>query len=106
MKRRCIMTPKSHDTIAKQLEKELKIPYNPSKGPDFKKGGKIIEVEPTPQTFTDGIRQVKNYKGLRYLATDDTYMNQLVQRIKGTKLGAMKPNGTIVKPAIPARRKK
>jgi len=98
--------PKSHEQIAKQLEKALKIPYNPSKGPDFKKGGKVIEVEPTPQTFTDGIRQVRNYKGLRYLSTDDSSINELVQRTENTKVGVMKPNGTIVKPATPARRKK
>ena len=97
---------KSHEQIAKQLEKVLKIPYNPGKGPDFKKGGKVIEVEPTPETFTDGIRQVRNFKGLRYLATDNSHMNKLVQRVKDTKVGAMKPNGTIVKPATPARRKK
>lgn len=97
---------KSHDQIAKQLEKALNITYNSSKGPDFKKGGKVIEVEPTPETFTDGIRQVRNFKGLRYLATDNNYTDELVKRVENTKVGVIKPNGTIVKPATPARRKK
>lgn len=97
---------KSHEQIAKQLEKALKIPYNRGEGPDFKKGGKIIEVEPTPKTFTDGIGQVRNFKGLRYLATDNSYVDELVQRTEDTKIGVMKPNGTIIKPATPARRKK
>ena len=100
------MTPKSHEQITKELEKTLKIPYNRGKGPDFKKRGTVVEVEATPETFTDGIRQIRNYKGLRYLATDDSHINELVQRVKNTKVGAMKPNGTVVKPATPARRKK
>lgn len=97
---------KSHEQIAKQLEKALNIPYNRSEGPDFKKGGKVIEVEPTPETFTHGIGQVRSFKGLRYLATDNNYIDELVQRTKDTKIGVMKSNGTIVKPATPARRKK
>lgn len=97
---------KSHEQIAKQLEKTLKTPYNRGKGPDFKKRGVVVEVEPTPATFTNGIRQLRPYKGRRYLATDNSYIDDAMKRTKKTKLGVMKPNGTIVKPATPARRKK
>jgi len=100
------MSPKSHDQIAKKLEKALGIPYNRGKGPDFKKKGIVVEVEPTPKTFTDGIRQLRPYKGLRYLAPDNSYIDDAVQRTKNTKLGVVKPDGTIVKPATPARHKK
>ncbi|MCL0029898.1 hypothetical protein M1N19_02910 [Dehalococcoidia bacterium] len=101
------MTPKSkHDQIAEQLAKALKTTYNPSKGVDIKKRGMVAEIEPTPKTFTDGIRQLRPYKGCRYLVTDDRYINEAVERVKNTKIGVMKPNGTVVKPATVARRKK
>ena len=66
----------------------------------------MVEVEPTPETFTDGIRQITSYKGRRYLATDNSYIDDAVKRTKRTKLGVMKPNGAIVKPATRARHKK
>ena len=100
------MSPKSHDQIAEELAKALKTTYNRSKGVDIKKRGIAAEVEPTPQTFTDGIRQLRPYKGRRYLVTDPTYTNEAAQRVKNTKIGVMKPNGTIIKPATLARRKK
>ena len=92
-----------HDQIANQLEKALKVPYNRGKGPDFKKGGVVVEVEATPATFSEGITQVRAYKGKRYLSTDNSYIDALVKRTKHTKVGVMKPNGTIIKPATPAR---
>lgn len=100
------MTPKSHDPLAEELAKALKTTYNPGKGVDIKIKGIAAEVEPTPETFTDGIRQLRPYKGRRYLVTDPTHIDAAVQRVKNTKIGVMKPNGTIIKPATPARRKK
>ena len=100
------MTPKSHDQIAEELAKALKTIYNRGKGVDIKKRGIAAEVEPTPETFTDGIRQLRPYKGRRYLVTDPSYIDEAVQRVKTTKIGVRKPNGTIIKPATPARRKK
>lgn len=98
--------PKSHDQIADQFEDATKTPYNRGKGADFKGKGFVAEVEPTPETFTDGIVQLKNYGGRRYLVTDNSYIRGAVERTKDTKIGVRKPNGTIVKPATPARRKK
>lgn len=100
------MTPKSHDQIAEELAKALNTTYNRGKGVDIKKRGLAAEVEATPDTFTDGIRQLRPYKGRRYLATDNSYVNDAVKRTKNTKIGVVKPNGTIVKPATPVRRKK
>ncbi len=100
------MSPKSHDTLAKELEKAIEIPYNPGKGVDFKGKGIAAEVEPTPETFSDGIRQLRNYKGRRYLVTDNSYIDKAVKRTENTIIGVRKSNGTIVKPATPARRKK
>ena len=100
------MTPKSHDQIAEELAKALKTTYNRGKGVDIKKRGIAAEVEPTPEIFTDGIRQLRPYKGRRYLVTDNSYTEKAIQRVKNTKIGVMKPNSTIVKPATPARRKK
>ena len=101
------MTPKSkHDQIAEQLAKALKTKYNPSKGVDIKKPGLAAEVEATPETFGQGMQQLRPYKGRRYLVTDNRYIEKAVERIQGTKVGVMKANGTIVKPATPARRKK
>lgn len=100
------MTPKSHDAIAEELAKALKTTYNRGKGVDIKKRGIAAEVEPTPETFTDGIIQLRPYKGRRYLATDNKYIDEAVQRVKKTKIGVIKSNGTIVKPATPARHKK
>ncbi len=100
------MSPKSHDKIAEELAKALETTYNRGKGVDIKKRGIVAEVEPTPETFTDGIRQLRPYKGRRYLVTDPSYTEEAVKRVKNTKIGIMKPNSTIVKPATPARRKK
>ena len=100
------MTPKSHDPLAEELAKALKTTYNPGKGVDIKKRGIAAEVEPTPETFTDGIRQLRPYKGRRYLVTDPEYIDEAVRRADKTKIGVMKPNGTIVKPATPVRRQK
>lgn len=100
------MSPKSHDHIAEELAKALKTTYNRGKGVDIKKRGIAVEIEPTPETFTDGIRQLRPYKGRRYLGTDISYIDKAVQRVKNTKIGVIKPNGTIVKPATPVRRKK
>ena len=97
---------KSHDQLAEEFEKATNIPYNPSKGVDFKGKGIAAEVEPTPETFSDGIRQLRNYKGRRYLVTDNSYVDEAVKRTKNTTIGVKKSNGTIVKPATPARRKK
>lgn len=98
--------PKSHDQIAEQLAKALKTKYNRGEGVDIKKPGIAAEVEPTPETFGDGIQQLRPYKGRRYLVTDNSFINKAVERTNNTKIGVMKPNGTIVKPATPARRKK
>ena len=101
------MTPKSqHDQIAEQLAKALKTTYNPGKGVDIKKRGVAAEVEPTPETFADGIQQLRPYKGRRYLVTGAPHISEAVERVKNTKIGVMKPNGTVVKPATPVRRKK
>jgi hypothetical protein len=100
------MAPKSHDKLAEELEKALGIPYNRGEGVDFKGKGMAAEVEPTPETFTGGIKQLRPYKGGRYLVTDLKYIDEAVERVKGTKIGVRKPDGTIVKPATPARRKK
>ncbi len=100
------MPPKSHDQIAEELAKALGTTYNRGKGVDIKKRGIVAEVEATPKTFTDGIRQLRPYKGRRYLVPDTSYTDEAVQRVKNTKIGVMKPNSTIVKPATPARRKK
>ncbi len=100
------MPPQSHDKIAEELEKALGTPYNRGEGVDFKKKGMAAEVEPTPETFTDGIRQLRPYKGRRYLVTAPTYTEEAVQRVRKTKIGIMKPNGTIIKPATPSRHKK
>jgi len=100
------MSPKSHDEIAEELAKALKTTYNRGKGVDIKKKGIATEVEPTPETFTDGIRQLRPYKGRRYLVTDPSYIDQAVQRVKNIKIGVMKPDGTKVKPATPVRRKR
>lgn len=100
------MAPKSHDKLAEELEKALGIPYNRGEGVDFKGKGMAAEVEPTPETFTNGIRQLRPYKGQRYLVTDPSYTIEAIQRVKNTKIGVRKPDGTIIKPATPARRKK
>lgn len=100
------MAPKSHDKIAEQLQKALNTPYNRGKGVDFQKGQTKVEVEPTPNTFSDGIKQLRNYKGLRYLSTDESFINDAIRRTQNTKIGVMKPNGAVVKPATPARRNK
>jgi len=101
------ITIEAHDRIIEQLEKALKTPYNRGKGhPDFKRRGMVVEVEATPETFTEGIRRLRPYKGQRYLSTDESYIDQAVKRVKNTKIGVIKPNGVIVKPATPARREK
>ena len=100
------MSPKSHDQIAEEGAKVLKTTYNRGEGVDIKKRAIVVEVEATPETFTAGIRQLRPYKGRRYLMTDTSYTDEAVQRVRNIKIGVMKPNGTIVKPATPVRRKK
>jgi len=100
------MAPKSHDKLAEELEKASGISYNRGEGVDFKKRGIVAEVEAAPETFKDGIRQLRPYKGRRYLVTNTEYIDEALQRTDKTKIGVMKPNGAIVKPATPVRRKK
>jgi len=100
------MPAKSHDELAEELAKSLGTNYNRGKGVDIKKKGIAAEVEPSPETFTDGIRQLRPYKGRRYLVTDNSFTKEATQRVKNTKIGVMKPNGSIVKPATPVKRKK
>jgi hypothetical protein len=94
-----------HDRIAKSIAKKLGAEYNNGKGPDIKTPTRVIEVEPSPETFPDGIRQLQGFKRPCYLGVASEHVAAAIERTKNTTVGVMDENGKIHKPAGGRRRK-
>lgn len=88
-----------HDRIAKSIADKVGTEYNAGQGPDIKGAKSVIEVETTPDMFSQGIRQLQGFQKPRYLAVPDNLVDQAVERTTGLKVGVMDSKGNIQKPA-------
>lgn len=96
----------THDRVAKQIAKTLGAEYNPGKGVDINTPSEVIEIEPNPESFSEGIRQLQGYRKPRYLGVPKQHVPAAIERTKKTAIGVIDETGKIHKPAGKHRKKK
>ena len=90
--------PTKHDQIATRLAGIHGTEYNTNKGADVKAQHIAIEVETAESLNKDGFRQLQGHSKPVYVAGVDTKaVNAALERAKGTTVGVMDPDGSIVK---------
>lgn len=90
---------KSHKTTANRIAESLGTEYNSGKGVDVKAPGITVEVE-TPNTVSDGVKQLHGHHGEVYIAgTNQEAVDAAVKRTEGTTIGVMDKQGNVVKPS-------
>jgi len=98
------MAKSKHDQIAEGLAKKFGTEYKEHKGIDIVTKDRVIEVEVTKNGIYQGIDQVKRSSKARYIAVDDSNLQNALQITKGTGIGVMDSKGEIIKKA--ARKKR
>ena len=93
-----------HDEIAQNLAKKFRTEYKSQKGIDLVLPDRVIEVEAKKAGIPQGIKQVEKSAKARYLAVDDSNINNVLKATKGTGIGVMDERGKIIKRA--SRKKK
>lgn len=88
---------KSHKATANRLANLYGTLYNQGKGADLKTPNITIEVE-TPETVSDGLRQLQGHQGPVFIAgTNKDAVEKALEKTKGTTVGVMDNQGNIVK---------
>ncbi len=92
---------RKHDEIAKRIAKARGGEYDPTRTPDVKTPTQAVEVEVKESTLSDGIKQLRSYRGpkSKYLGVPRELADKARERTQGTGIGVMLPNGRIIKRA-------
>ncbi len=90
---------KSHKAATNRIADLYGAQYNQGKGADLKTPNIAIEVE-TPETVSDGLRQLQGHQGPVYIAgTNKDAVEKALEKTEGTTVGVMDRNGNIIKPS-------
>ena len=88
---------KTHDNTAKRIAKRYGGQCNSRKGADIPLPTMTIEVE-TENTIGDAPRQLQGYRNKVYIATTTKKgIEKAIERAKGTTIGVMNNEGSIIK---------
>jgi len=88
---------KQHKETALRIAKKLGTTYNPHAGPDIKGNRGTVEVE-TPDSVSEGPRQLQGHKGPVYIAgTNDKALKKALKVAQDTTIGVMDNKGKIIK---------
>ena len=93
-----------HDEIEQNLAKKFRTEYKSQKGIDLVLPDRVIEVEAKKSGIPQGIKQVEKSAKARYLAVNNSNINNVLKATKDTGIGVMDDRGEIVKRA--SRKKK
>lgn len=89
--------PSNHDKTVSRIASKNRVDYNRGQGPDVNAPSRAIEVE-TADTARDGLRQLRGFKKPVYIAGADSEATKAaLDAAKGTTVGVMDPQGTILK---------
>lgn len=87
---------KSHTRAAKQIAHRYGGKYTKGDGIDIIIDDLLIEVE-TPPTLPDGVARLEKLPGRVYVAvTNLESVEDALERVQGTRVGVMDPEGNIV----------
>ena len=88
-----------HDRIAKEIAEKKGTEYHADKGVDIRTSSQAIEVEVDPDTFKEGVRQLRGSSKARYLAVPNEILGEAIEYTEGTGVGVMNEHGKIKKRA-------
>ncbi len=88
---------KAHKTTANRIARKFNTDYNKGPGADIKAPKVAVEVE-TPETVSDGLRQLQGHQKPVYIAgTNQDAVNKALDATEGTTVGVMDNQGNIIK---------
>jgi hypothetical protein len=90
---------KAHTTTVNRLLRRYAGTMSPDGEVDIQTAIGLIEVE-TGATISDGVRNLKQRPGPAFLAvTNREALAAALRAVRGSRVGVMDPQGTIIKPA-------
>src|SRR6266568_2921548 len=88
-----------HDRIAKEIAQKKGTEYHDDRGVDIRTSKQAIEVEVDPNTFREGVRQLRGSSKARYLAVPNEIVQDAIEYTEGSGVGVMNEHRRIRKRA-------